>query len=256
MTIHADVSDTTIEKLRKLMAHEASAREIGSVLEAEAFAAKIQELLIKNHLEMDDIQAAPETVQADIDQEFIKDPTYPSKRTRVAWEERLAHYVSRAYFCRNLVQARSNNVWMVGRPEDRAVASYMFVMLRRLITEVSLKEYSKYFDRCQVEGHVEDARGFRASFINAAVSALGTRFTAMRNSANQSSTGTALVLANADSAVELFMTRNFGQKASGVRGQQTTNVAGYSSGREFGNSVSLNSNGLGGGSGTARKELR
>lgn len=45
-----------IEKLRKLIAMEQSARSIGSLAEAEAFASKVQELLSKHKLEMSEIE--------------------------------------------------------------------------------------------------------------------------------------------------------------------------------------------------------
>jgi hypothetical protein len=256
MTVRPDVSDTTIERIRKLMAHEQSAREIGSVAEAEAFYGKIQELLIKNKLEMDDIGEAEQDVQDDITVDLVQDPEYRVKRTRVAWEEHLAYYVSRAYFCQHLVSRGSNHIWMVGRSEDRAVATHTFIMLRRMIRDVSLKEYSKYFDACNEAGYVQQARGYRASWINAAVSALGKRFSEIRNAANGASTGTAIVLANADGAVKKYVEENCGGKVNGVSGKSTTNYAGAANGRQWGNSVSISGNGLDSGNTSSRRSLR
>jgi len=45
--------------LRKLITHEKSARSIGSIEEAESFAAKIQELMFKHKLAMTDVEYIP-----------------------------------------------------------------------------------------------------------------------------------------------------------------------------------------------------
>ena len=44
------------EKLQKLIAHEKSARATGNLQEAEAFAAKIAELLFRHNLSMSDVE--------------------------------------------------------------------------------------------------------------------------------------------------------------------------------------------------------
>ena len=41
------ITEKVIDKLRKLIEHEKSARHIGSVAEAESFAARIQELMFR-----------------------------------------------------------------------------------------------------------------------------------------------------------------------------------------------------------------
>ena len=248
MTIHESVSEQTLETLRKLMAHESSAREIGSIDEATAFSEKIQELLIKHKLEAADIPtSAQQPIDLEVAQQYVEDPESKIKSSRIAWEERLALSVADAHFCKILVKPHSNMIWMVGTAKDREVASFMFVTLRRMIRTTSLKKYSEYFDRCQAEGHVEDARGFRASWINAAVSEISKRFYETRQRANQSSAGTSIVLANADALVKNYMQR-FTHNAGVVRGQSSRNLDGAAAGREWGQNVSLDSNGVSSGS--------
>jgi hypothetical protein len=49
------MENTIVAKLRKLVAHERSTRSIGSLAEAETFAAKIQDLLTAHKLSMSEI---------------------------------------------------------------------------------------------------------------------------------------------------------------------------------------------------------
>lgn len=49
-------TESVMELLAKLMRHEQSAREVGSLAEAEAFASKVQAMLTKHKLEMSEIK--------------------------------------------------------------------------------------------------------------------------------------------------------------------------------------------------------
>ena len=50
------MNNPIIEKLRKLIAHEKSARSIGNIHEAEAFASRIQTLLDEHKLSMGEVE--------------------------------------------------------------------------------------------------------------------------------------------------------------------------------------------------------
>lgn len=76
-----------IEKLRKLIAMEQSARSIGSLAEAEAFASKVQELLSKHKLEMSEIELDEQEESDPIDWEEVRtdEAGFKTKRGRAAW---------------------------------------------------------------------------------------------------------------------------------------------------------------------------
>ena len=58
-------TDQIIEKLRKLIAHEQSARTIGNIAEAEAFASKIQDLLTAHKLDMSEVDFQARDIEID-----------------------------------------------------------------------------------------------------------------------------------------------------------------------------------------------
>ena len=65
--------ENVIDKLRKIMAHAASAREIGNLAEAEAFAAKAQELLLRHKLDMTEVEFAAESSRAGYERRVFGD---------------------------------------------------------------------------------------------------------------------------------------------------------------------------------------
>ena len=50
-------SENLIEKIQKLMAKAESAKNMGSTAEAEVFAAKVNEMLMKHNLSMMDVES-------------------------------------------------------------------------------------------------------------------------------------------------------------------------------------------------------
>lgn len=81
-----------IDKLAKMLRHQESAKAIGSIAEAEAFATRIQELLDKHKLEMSDIQFSEQEAAEPIDYDVIA-PRHlgiKEERKRVEWQEDLA----------------------------------------------------------------------------------------------------------------------------------------------------------------------
>lgn len=71
------MASAVVEKLQKLINHEKSARSIGSIAEAETFAAKIADLLFTHKLEMSDIEIADEERDEPIAQENVNGGTAP-----------------------------------------------------------------------------------------------------------------------------------------------------------------------------------
>lgn len=112
-----------IVKLNKLLRHAESAREIGSIAEAEAFAARTQELLTKHKLEMSDIQFVEQEESEPIELEYISPSDLGIKHQpkRIAWQENLAMTIGHANDCSTLILIDSNCAFFVGRKSDREI---------------------------------------------------------------------------------------------------------------------------------------
>ncbi len=130
-----------IDKIRKLQRHAASAASIGNMAEAEAFAARVQELLIKHKLEQSDVERT--TGEESQMTAFALHPeAWTSKLSlrRMNWAEELAMVVSEAHFCRMGLYAGSNVLLFFGRKSDVDVTVHVFCQLARAAQEIGARE--------------------------------------------------------------------------------------------------------------------
>lgn len=235
-----------IDKLLKIKAHAESAAKIGSEAEAEAFAAMLQQLLMKHKIEMTDLEVEREEAEEPVGKHEVNwTDQVEVRKTRVAWIERLAGIVAKAYFCRILVVPGSSRIILVGRKSDVAVAEFMIVTLTRLAEKLAKKERDKVYRQDRAA-----ANGFQASFLKSFIIRISERLDAERAGA-ESSSCTALVRINrAEAAVNEFMSQ-YTKKASIVRGsRQDSNALGWRRGREVADGLSLRANAVGAGATT------
>lgn len=197
-----------IDKLTKLKNHAESAKAIGSEAEAQAFAEKVQQLLLEHDLQMSDIEFATLAVDEPVDRGLIDwtPAGIKGKKTRTQWMEQLAAMIARANFCQIIVQAGTSNIWLIGRKEHRAVAEYMIVTLTRAVIDISKKEHAKFsWEVYKRDGSTFRARGFKDSFITGFLFRLFQRIEERKKTA-ETSTSTALVRINReDAAVASYM---------------------------------------------------
>ncbi len=170
--------DKVVDKVRKLHAHAQSAGQIGNEAEAQAFAAKVQELLIHYKLSMSQIEFEARDKNDPIDQTWVDWQSHGMRnvKTRSAWTERLAAIVTHAYFCQYVVMSGTNCLLIIGREQDRKVAEFMLITIARFLEKISYDEYCRYYYQCQDAGDATRARGFRGAFRIGFIMRLHERF--------------------------------------------------------------------------------
>ena len=112
--------EKVIDKIRKLNAMAEGAGKIGNRAEAEAFATKVQEMLLTHKLTMSDV----ENFQQDLDDSFGTEITKDeiTKKKRMWWSEQLAKVVAESHFCKIMVHMNNDNITFVGRNSDRKIS--------------------------------------------------------------------------------------------------------------------------------------
>jgi hypothetical protein len=231
--------ERVLEKLAKLIKHEESARSLGSMEEAEAFAAKINRFLLEHKLTMSQVQLEKQDVEDPIGDERFNPADHGIKfsRKRVAWQERLGGILARANCCRILVVPGSNILYFVGRTSDRQVVMYLYGMLAQMIDKESNRAYWKEYNRAWYDGTTDELRGFKAAWVDGAIVSLGSRFKEQRQEVVNTDAKQALIRVS-DQAVSTYMNR-FTGKAGRVTGQTSYNQNGYRQGKEWGSNVSV-----------------
>lgn len=137
------VSEKILDRLRKLIEHERSARAIGSLEEAAAFATKIQTMLSEHKLGMSDVEF--DEVEADEPIEWLhvgkEDFEFGSRKN---WQVRLARTIAESNGCKTVLEGgwrsrysklkhySGNQFWFVGRTSDREICKVLFLYFVKL----------------------------------------------------------------------------------------------------------------------------
>lgn len=251
MTRDDSKMDKLLDKLKKIKAHAESADKIGNEAEAEAFAAMLQRLMLRHKIDMTDLDFEVEDAKEQVTRGNIDWKDIKVRKSRVAWIERLAGIVARAYFCRILVHPGSSRLTLVGRESDRLIAEYIIITLVRLAEKLAKKERDKVYRQNRMR-----ASGFQAAFLKAFTIRIAERLEDERRTAETSSS-TALVRINrAEADVNEYM-KSFTKKAAIVRGSRRDfNAEGMRKGRAVADSMNLRGNAVESGSSRATGRIR
>lgn len=232
-------SERVLDLIKKLNAKAESAAQIGSAAEAEAFAAKVTDLLLQYNLSMDDLPAS-ECREDTVDKELFdpEDFGVKAKRSRVQWQETLAVEVAQANFCRILVQPGRNSVSFIGRRHNREVAMWLYATLVGDLETAADRSYVRYFRQCYDEGDPTKARGYRAAWLTGAVSAIVNRLRTDRQHALTQPKIEGL-MRRTELELNAFIERY--PRATGLSSPRLSSAHGFSDGQAYGNAVGLDS---------------
>lgn len=132
----------SIEKLCKLIAMEKSARTIGSLEEAKAFASKIQELLNEHKLGMDEVEYADREANEPVDwtRVSVAEVGFRETKCKQLWQDLLARAIAECNGCAHVIDIRyANRFLFVGRTTDRELCRLLFLYLLELAREMAEK---------------------------------------------------------------------------------------------------------------------
>jgi hypothetical protein len=237
------------EKLRKLIAKENSARDIGNVHEAEAFASKIQELMLAYELEMDDVMKGQGRRVYNVDHELF-DPTELLRGHEGSWVYMLYNICARSCFCSIVIQKRrlkDDEIHIFGEDTNRELLHYMTVALINKLRPYSRKAFSEYTGSTK-------RNTFIRSFFTGAAMGIKAKLRQQEKhdyDANQQVAG--LVL-NKMAAVELFEKDFFKSEGGTVTAQKARrpgSTDGFMQGHAVGSNMSINK-GMGGSTGSTK----
>lgn len=244
MTPTAETNSPIIEKLRKLIEHEKSARQLGSMAEAEAFTSKIQELLMAYNLELAHITPEEEAEEGEIGQEFVRGEDFGGGygSRRVDWLEHLASAVARNCFCKSLIVTGSNTQVFVGLPLNRSSAIQTFKYLAgaaQQIANTDLEIFKLSAGYLVSWDKRSEARLWKRSFPIGFASAISSRVAKTRKDLTSGSEGDAglVLVKKTEESIAAWMEDNVTRKPAAAIGGKVG--SGYASGFNRGNSIGL-----------------
>ncbi|HKO43360.1 MAG TPA: DUF2786 domain-containing protein [Pyrinomonadaceae bacterium] len=231
-------TERIIDKIKKLIRHEQSARQCSTPEEAAAFATRVQELLIKHKIEMSQVSVDEEPETSTVGEETVRSGHYSVRfgRGYVPLEDsRLMRVVAEAHFCAAIGLPGTNTILLVGAEEDRAISVEMFRFLASTMKRQARAERAIYKQRRL------SVRMFLPDFYRGFTNTVGRRYRELR----QTNACTALV--RADALVKRYVESNYETVESQPRKRKgRINRNGYFAGVVAGSQVDLGTNVLGG----------
>ena len=255
------MENTIVAKLRKLIAHERSARSIGSLAEAESFAAKIQDLLTAHKLSMSEVDFQTREDGEPIDWERVdgSELNVGGRRTKTYWRVSIAHAIAKVNSCEvvNDTRSRGMSFFFVGRTSDRELAKILYLYLIELGEELVVKsaradredQIRKFSEHHHIHGIVPSwakaafnswMKDYRESWKMGFGTAIATRLKNQYEESlkAQAAESTAMIHIKKDAlAVRTYLARKIkaGRSVSG----RARNDDGYARGKSTGEAVNL-----------------
>lgn len=247
-----------LDLLNKLIQHQKSAEAIGSLEEAQAFAAKIQELMDVHKIQMSDVDFHVREVEEPFGFSEYSGPEAYSGGAgkRQLWTQRLATAIADANEC-DIILGAGNRFSFVGRTSNRELCVVVFKYLFDLAAEMADKAVIRDKDQQQYEfqewyakyGYKDIGAGFRhwiknyrKSWLNGFATSIQKRLresTKMRNAA-ATSTGAMVHIRKDDLALRTWFddaTKKWPRRKNYSSGG--SNSAAYEAGKSAGSAVNL-----------------
>lgn len=221
------------DKLKKLMAKEESARELGNQAEADAFASKINQLLIDYELEVSELQG--ERHVYGIGEEIISTLDL-TVRNESDWVRRLYSACAPTNFCQVLFHGKDiYRVILIGDETNREFVHYMVAQLVNKLRHLARSDFSAY----KKSGGHDKRNTYIRAFLKGACISIRQRLAEdmqARERANNQVHG--LVLAK-DKALSDYMGEKY-PRVGFAKMRSGSSADGYHNGKAAGRKVSIN----------------
>lgn len=233
-----------LDRVRKLVA----LGESRNVHEAEVALSKANEILIKHKLSMGDLvdaEAMAKEAEANpLGTAHVVIEKNTIHRSKTPWVISLADTLARHHFCQAIFG--KSYVLFIGRREDTEVATYLFIVLRRNLADLSAQARAQYvvdfkakygFKAGSLSGH-HHPLSYQYSWLEGAVAGLGDALRRVRAQYEREAGMQALVIRSAGE-IEAFVSEIFPRLKTRVRTKTVMNSDGWNAGVKVGGSLRL-----------------
>lgn len=235
-------------KLSKLIAKEESARELGNQAEAEAFASKVQELLLQYELDLGDIRSREAESIVIREERFtvynksktslyaLVDPTIKildlTVKNESSWVKYLYSTLAETNFCRTLgMRDDPYAVVLIGTDMNREFVHFMVLELVSKIRKLARKSYSEY--------HGRDKRNtFIRSFYQGCVDGIRRKLQLERVRKDQNSNQIHALVIQKDKMLNDFIEQEYGNSIVNAKAKRRSiSQDGYFKGVQAGSTI-------------------
>lgn len=153
-----EISEKTVERMRKLKNHAESAQKIGSQDEADAFMQRLFEMLAKNKMDLTDIELEEEKLEPLVNVYFdpakfkVEVKQQKTAKTALIWLRVLAQQVGESYACDVAGVAKCNWIVIHGRRDDATAARDTLGYLAQAGMQLAMRSYRAKLDELRELG--------------------------------------------------------------------------------------------------------
>lgn len=231
-----------IDKIIKMMEKAESAKEIGSIAEAETFAAKAQDLLAKYNLSKSDLtkeEAAAEIIHIEM----------PSKVPGIGGRSsfNIMAVIARFNWCQAYTYGKSsaNKMIMIGSPENIEVCQYIHSTVMAAFMRVGKVEYKEYkenftWDQNPRTGKPVGFDTFMRTFLKGASDGLHLKLKAEREEFMKNNDSSTAIIRTNEVVIQDYVTEKWGGTGRGRRTSYSNAGDAYSAGKKAGQNVKIN----------------
>jgi len=235
-----------LEKLAKIKAQADGAEAIGSQEEAKAFAAKLQQLLIKHKLSLSDVEYMQLEKEEDIAEFIIDWEAYdlPVSKKRSTWITYLGNTIAQYHGCLVVTTPGINRMGLIGRESNCKIAEYILVRLIKSCQQMAQEKYNELYYQHWKRNCLESMKGFKKSFYFGFASAVGGR---LKEQLKEVPTETSTALVRVGNEIEEILSwveSSSKYKKAKPASISVANTVGLTAGQIAGRKVNLNANGL------------
>ena len=133
--------DLITSRIKKLLAHAESAKKLGSLHEAEMFAAKANELLTEYNISMFDVNQSIENEEFE-NWQYSENLSYRDNQASHGWKYRLCQVLCKYNFCSFTFQSRLKTLRVFGKMENVDSVVWLYNFLSVAIFRLALDEYN------------------------------------------------------------------------------------------------------------------
>jgi len=225
-----------ISRIKKLMRHAESAKQLGSLEEAEAFSAKVEELMIEYNIELS--QVALDDKEGEFDKWMYSEKlSYKDNQAGQRWRMELITVLTRHNFCSFIYSSYSKTFEVYGRMEnvDTVVWMYNFLSigLLRLAQEAHVKR-----DLMSQVIYGDRRYAFLKDWLVGATVGIDNKLTKQKEQSIHSEEISGLVLYNKEALKKFLKIEN--PEIKTVKSKQIFVGPAYGSGIEAGENYSIN----------------
>lgn len=230
-------SEAIKSKIEKLFNKAESAKEIGSLKEAEIFMAKAQDILMKFNIDKSQLNLGFEQGNPCVVDKYInlKD-LHGWSKTDGKWLQRLYHFVAINNFCKS-VSSGNYLVTLIGEPANVDVVKYMVANIVPKIKQLRLRAWKEYHGP-------EKTNSFKRGYYAGAASGIYTKLRDLREENKAKYNGLEGIIKMHDVVVDEKTAEEFG-RLTNSKSRRLSSVNGFNKGHSDSKGISINK-GVGG----------